>query len=737
MTDQDKLHHLAALAGVGTAYRDAWGEMRTVATETLIAVLNTLGIAAATPGEIAESLALLAAEPWQTLLPPVVVMHAPAPPIVPLTAPARLMGSRIEWLIACEDGTLHAGAVAAAALPVLAMDERSACRRLALALPHDLALGHHRLQVKAGTAAAETVLILTPAGCFLPKVLAAGGCDWGLTVQLHSLRSARNWGMGDFTDLSRIAALAARRGAQALGVNPLHALFPAEPRHISPYSPSSRIFLNPLYLDVEAVLDFADCAAARARMAAPAFQIALDQARAAKEIDHTAVAGLKQPIFAALYQTFAARHLGGEGGAALSARGAAFRRFQQEAGPSLAAYAVFNALDAAARAAGQGPAWRNWEPALRDVRSAAVNAFAETHRAAVEQHQYLEWEADRQLSAAASAGQSAGLGLGLYRDLAVGVDPNGADAWTNPGVLAAGATVGAPPDQLNLKGQDWGFAPPHPMALRRQAYAPFIAALRANMRHAGVLRLDHVMALKQLYCVPQGASPAAGAYVAYPFEDLLGILALESTRQRCAVIGEDLGTVPEGFRERLGEARVLSYRVLLFEKGAGGRFHPPAAYPAGAAATVATHDLPTLKGFWLGRDLEWRRALGLYPDEAAAEADRQGRAEDRRRLLEALIEEGVLDPALRPALLPEDAAPVFTAALAEAVHRFLGRSRAVLTLLQIEDAVGELEQANLPGTVDGHPNWRRRLGCGLEDIAQDEGFLRITAALDGARKSGR
>lgn len=737
MTDQEKLHHLAALAGVGTAYRDAWGGMRSVAAETLIAILSTLGIAAATPGEIADSFALLAVEPWRALLPPVVVVRAPAPPVVPLTVLARFMGGRIEWLIAGEDGMLRAGAVAAEALPVLAMDERSGCRRLALALPHDLPLGYHRLQVTAGAMAGETILILTPAGCFLPEALAAGGRDWGLTVQLHSLRSARNWGMGDFTDLARVAALAARQGAQALGVNPLHALFPAEPRHISPYSPSSRLFLNPLYLDVEAVPDFADCAAAHARMAAPEFQIALEQARAGEEIDHAAVAVLKQPIFAALYQTFAERHLGGADGAALSARGAAFRCFQQESGPPLAAYAVFNALDAAACAAGQGPAWRNWAPALRDAQSAAVKAFAETHHAAVEQHQYLEWEADRQLAAAASAGQSAGLGLGLYRDLAVGVDPNGADAWTNPGVLAKGATVGAPPDQLNLKGQDWGFAPLHPMALRRQAYAPFIAALRATMRHAGVLRLDHVMALKQLYCVPQGAPPVAGAYVAYPFEDLLGILALESTRQRCAVIGEDLGTVPEGFRERLGEARVLSYRVLLFEKDAGGCFHPPAAYPAGAAATVATHDLPTLKGFWLERDLEWRRELGLYPSEVAAEADRQGRAEDRRRLLDALIEEGVLDPALRPVLLPEGAAPVFALALAEAVHRFLGRSRAALALLQIEDALGELEQANLPGTVDGHPNWRRKLGRELEDIPRDEGFLRITAALDEARKGER
>jgi 4-alpha-glucanotransferase len=275
--------------------------------------------------------------------------------------------------------------------------------------------------------------------------------------------------------------------------------------------------------------------------------------------------------------------------------------------------------------------------------------------------------------------------------------------------------------------------------MRRQAYAPFIAALRANMRHAGVLRIDHVMALKHLYWVPRGAAPADGAYVAYPFDDLRRILALESRRHGCAVVGEDLGTVPAGIREAMQEARVLSYRVLLFERDHHGGFAPPATYPPLAAATFSTHDIATLAGFWLGRDLEWRRALDLYPSDAARAGDVDGRRLDRRRLLERLLAEGLLDHAAAERLLPADDAPQWDPVLARAVHRLLGRATSRLALFQIEDALGEIEQANLPGTIDEHPNWRRRLGAELEDLSREAMFLDVTAALAEGRaeKAGR
>ncbi len=712
------LRRLARLAGVAPSFRDVWGEQRQVAADTLRAILAAMGFAAGSESDLVAGIAELERTQWDPLLPPVITIRTDETPFaVPVTT-GKLDG-RVRWRLTLESGERQEGSVELAGLTVLAERREHRHRRCRIALPLHPGMppGYHRLAVELDGGGAETVLIVAPRHCHLPPVPAERG--WALTAQLYALRSARNWGIGDFTDLATLGAGAARRGAGALGINPLHALFPAAPGHISPYSPSSRLFLNPLYLDVEAVPDFRDA------MVPPD----LAAARAGDLVDYPAVARLKRGAFDALYGAFARHHLGD----AESARGAAFRRFQRDGGRALEAFATFTALHEHVVAEGGAFSWQDWPAALRQAGSAEVACFAAAHRPRIELHQYLQWEADRQLAAAAGAAAEAGLSLGLYRDLAVGVDPGGAEAWADPGLMVSGVSVGAPPDLLSLKGQDWGLTPLNPIALQRDGFAPFIAALRANMRHAGVLRIDHVMALRQLYWVPRGASPAEGSYVAYPFAELRHILALESERQRCMVIGEDLGTVPEGFSETMQEAGVLSYRVLQFERDRTGRFLPPDAYPALASAAVSTHDLPTLRGFWLGRDLEWRRDLGLYPDAAAEEEDAQGRRRDRRRLIEALAAAELLPRAVAAALLPRDDRPVYEPALAEAVHRFLGRSAARLVLMQIEDVVGEIEQANLPGTVGEHPNWRRRLSRRLEEILAGPDLDRLAAAIVAGR----
>jgi 4-alpha-glucanotransferase len=717
MTESDRgIIELALLAGVAPAYRDAWHKERRVPAESLRAVLAAMGLAVETPSAIAASSAALEAAEWEPLLPPVATAVAGTGAAVPVTVAAGADGRAI-WHLHLESGEERMGAVELSSLAVIA--EHRGRYRLALPIDRATPTGYHRLGVSLGAESAEMLLIVAPPRCHLPPELAAGRRGWALTTQLYALRSARNWGIGDFSDLATLAAAAARQGASALGVNPLHALFPAEPRHISPYSPSSRVFLNPLYLDVAAVPDFAGTA--------PPAELA--SARAAALVDYPRVAALKAAALDACYAAFAERHLG----TAPSARGEAFRRFQRAGGEALRSFAVFTALhEHILRTQGKF-CWQDWPAALRDAGSPEVARFAAEQHRRVELHQYVQWEADRQLAAAARAGAAAGLAGGLYRDLAVGVDPNGAEAWADPGMLVTDATVGAPPDALNLKGQDWGLAPVNPVAMQRERFAPFIAALRANMRHAGLLRIDHVMALMHLYWVPRGASAAEGAYVAYPFDALRHILALESMRQRCAVIGEDLGTVPEGFRETMAEAGVLSYRLMLFERNRDGGFLPPERYPEGASAAFSTHDLATIKGFWLGRDLDWRRRLDLYPDAEAGEAERRERRRDRRLLLQALIAAGALPAAAAEQLLPNDDRPIFAPALTEAVHRFLAESRARLVLVQLEDVASELEQANLPGTVDEHPNWRRRLGPLLDTLIADPAFARLAALLGDAR----
>jgi 4-alpha-glucanotransferase len=371
---------------------------------------------------------------------------------------------------------------------------------------------------------------------------------------------------------------------------------------------------------------------------------------------------------------------------------------------------------------------------MRNPGSREVAEFAAAHRERVEFFQYLQWEADRQLAAAATAGREAGLSLGICRDLAVGADPNGAEAWADQELVSPGASVGAPPDAFNPAGQNWGLAPINPLVLRRQGFAPFIASLRANMRHAGMLRIDHVMSLSRLYCIPSGMDATAGAYVSYPFDDLLRLVALESHRQGCAVIGEDLGTVPAGFRETMRAAEVLSYRVLVFEREHDGTFIPPAQYPPLAAASAATHDIATLKGFWLGRDIAWRQHLDLYPDVDAAETDERERGRDRRLLLDALVRERLLAPERVGRFLSERGEPAYSTELGDAILTYLARSSARLMLVQLEDIVAETEQANLPGTTDAHPNWRRRMSRSLDKLVAGADLRRIAALIEEERR---
>jgi 4-alpha-glucanotransferase len=733
MTADAPLLRLARLAGVASSYEDARHHQRQIAPETLRRVLGAMGIAAGDDRALAQSIAQFEAAEGEALLPRVVTAIGDIGASIAVTVGARQQG-QLSWSIALESGEHRQGAVALAAMSVEREsgeggDKR---RRLALRLDRTLPLGYHRLVVSVGSARAEAVLVIAPRSCHLGAL--AEGRLWGITAQLYGLRSARNWGIGDFGDLAALAQGVARQGARTLGINPLHVLFPAAPRKASPYSPSSRLFLNPLYLDVTAVPEFAESTAAQAWLAAPETENALAAARGSDLVDYERVAALKRPAFERLYRSFAERHLGaGEA----SARGAAFRRFQQEGGRDLFTYATFTALHEHQMATGGSASWHDWPASLRDARSPEVARFAAAHPQHIELHQYLQWEADRQLGLAARAATEAGLSLGLYRDLAVGVDPSGADAWADPSLTVRDATVGAPPDILNMKGQDWGLAPFNPLTLRRQAYAPFIAALRASMRHSGVLRIDHAMGLMHLYWVPRGMSPAEGAYVAYPFEDLRRILALESRRHRCPVIAEDLGTVPKGFTETMRESGVLSYRLLLFERDEDGDFLAPEEYPSFATASFSTHDIASLRGFWTGHDLEWRRQLDLYPGEGAAKSDEEERRRDRRRLLQALIAARTLPREAAERLLPREDEPAYERELAEAVHRFLARTPALLVLMQLEDALQELEQPNLPGTVDEHPNWRRKLPLALDGILHDPLFLRLCAILHRERPGGR
>ncbi|MGH7073284.1 MAG: 4-alpha-glucanotransferase [Stellaceae bacterium] len=720
MTDAQALDRLARLAGIEPFYHDIWGNDHPLGDDNKRILLGAMGIAVGNEAETAASLAALESKPWRRALEPVEVVRDAdaARPAISLRLRADRLDSPIAWHLLCEAGDEFSGTVRPRDLPLT--DETTLDglhlerRRFVLTLdPGSVPLGYHRISVAgdglAGALGDETTLIVAPDSAWLPPRLEQGKGSWGFALQLYALEGGGSWGMGDFRDLASFAAAAAQLGADIVGVNPLHALFLGNPLQASPYSPSSRRFLNPLYIDISAVPDFADCPELAGR-----FDTELAALREVRHIDYAGVATAKLSALEILHRSFRLKHL-----APGDPRGDDFHAFLRAGGADLERFAVFAALDEFFREnrLGYFP-WQDWPAPYRDPDSPDVAAFAGAHRGRIAFHQFLQWEADRQLGRAADAAREGGMRIGLYRDLAVGIDGAGAEAWLDQKVFARGISTGAPPDPFNMKGQSWGLPPFRPDALRDEAYRPFITVLRANMRHAGALRIDHVMGLTRLFWVPQVADARSGGYVRYPLDDLLAILALESRRARCLVVGEDLGTVPEGLRDRLAAANILSTRLLYFEND-DNHFRPAERYPKLAQVAIGSQDLPTFAGFWHERDLDLRAALDLFPTETGEAEARADRARARHGLLDLFRREGLIQPG--------GEGDVTT--LAAAAYRLLAASPARLVTLYPEDLLGSEDQTNLPGTVDQYPNWRTKLPQEWQTILADPRVIAMARAL--------
>jgi (1->4)-alpha-D-glucan 1-alpha-D-glucosylmutase len=697
MSDERDWHDLAARAerhGVALRYHSFWGEDKQVAPEVLSQALTSMGLRDGNG-------------PSGDGVPPVAVGLEGEPLRITWTGPGAQ-----RWRLAPE----HAAASSYSGEVTRDGD------RWAIELPPTLAIGYWTLAVE-GESATSCTVVVAPRRCWAPTQLLEGERWWGCTIQLYALRSTRNWGIGDFGDLRRLVDTAARQGASFIGLSPLHALFPHRPDVASPYSPSSRLALNPIYLDVQALAELSGCEEARRKLHGEDFQDRLRRLREAELVDYPAVASAKEEMLAILWRHFEQHELTGS-----SSRGAHFARFMQEREDTLGFHALFEALQAHLHAKDATVwGWPAWPEEYKDPRGEAVQAFRREHASAVQFRFWLQWLAEVQLESVQRYARTRGMGLGLYCDLAVGVNEGGAETWMQPSLYALGMHVGAPPDPLNALGQDWGLPPLNPVQLRAARYKPFIETLRANMRHSGALRMDHVMALMRLFWTGEHG----GTYVTYPLQDLLGILALESHRHRCLVIGEDLGNVAPQMRDAMRERCLLSYRPLLFERTDDGSFRPPAEWQPQALAVVSTHDLPTLRGFWLGEDLELVGQLGLYPDDHAREQAVISRAQDRARLLIALQHQGLLPPdaSTQPTSVP-DATPAFVAG----VYSYLARTPSWLVGVQLEDVTGQLLQVNVPGTTeDRFPNWRRKISVAVEDLASHELFTAVAAALRSER----
>jgi 4-alpha-glucanotransferase len=522
----------------------------------------------------------------------------------------------------------------------------------------------------------------------------------GVTANLYALRSARNWGVGDTGDLRSLAAWSARIDAAFIGVNPLHALR-NRGYGISPYGPVSRLFRNVLYVDVEAIPELAESADARAAVQRAQPRIA--QLRLASHIDYEAVMGAKRPVLEVMHRVFAERHRGRG-----TPRGRAYAAYVEAQGEALEDFATWCVLDERE----QGKPWQMWPAELRDAHGAAVRAFRVREDERVDFHRWLQFELDRQLGDTQAWARELGLPIGLYQDLAIGAAADGSDTWMSPDLFLEDATIGAPPDPYATAGQNWGLPVINPHRLAAEGYAYWVRLVRAALRHGGALRIDHILGLFRQYWIPAGMRGSEGAYVRFPADDLLGILALESVRANALIVGEDLGTVPPEVPPALERWGVLSSKVLYFETDAKrGRFKPPEAYPRLALTTANTHDMPTIAAFWREVDIDLRAKVGAIPTERAVKRARRERAGAREALAVALIEEG---------LWPLGDEPTTDLALREAVHSFLRRTPSWLVGLSLDDLTGELEPVNLPGvSPDRWPSWTRRMTMSLEEMSEN------------------
>lgn len=696
------LELLAKETGIHESYWDIAGTLHTTPDDTKRAILAAMGIAANTDAEAMHSLMSWRERPWTELAPPVLVLRRMGdtlPLFIDVSIHDNLQFSPLTWTLTLEHGEVHSGTVAVCDMETVDVADvhGETISRRRLHLSEYLPDGYHTLSLKFAGQTSTTRVIIAPKQAFIPDWMEDGERQWGLSCQTYALRKDTDWGIGDFSALSDYMNSANELGANMVGINPMHALFQPWPDACSPYSPSSRSYLNPLLIAFDRITFAEDCPTYQQLINGRDFQKALKSARSSQDVDYPAVMDLKVKALRALFQDFRNDPTG--------KNHHDFEAYCDREGQDLRRFAQFCALHETLG----GLPWHSWPVPLRVPTSMDVEGFTAANIESVTFHAFLQWLCATQLAEITAENPN----IGLYRDLAIGGNMDGADVWAHQDGIAKDVTFGAPPDAFSAVGQDWGLPPLHPHVLRDTAYEGFIRMVRANMAHASALRIDHVMGLMRLFWIPNGLPAVDGAYVSYPFADILGILALESHRNHCVLIGEDLGTVPEDFRDRMDKERLLSYRVTYFERWESGLFRRPEIYPPLALSTPTTHDMPSIAGHWCGTDIKLRQTIGTFGTDADIEAEYVHREETRKALFAALE-----DQDLSPARPPCEDDPDSLKELTHSVHRFTARTPSQLLIVNPSDLLCDMNQINLPGTVHEHPNWRQRMTIAAANIAE-------------------
>jgi 4-alpha-glucanotransferase len=699
--DEQALDKAATYCGIQPEFWDIFGKQHITSAETKHAITEALGFRA---DHLEKDLAARNFAEWSRLADPCHVMSEDQ--TIPLQLPEALADAPVNVEATLEGGATRSFSLSKGTVVESATFPSGRFVRVRFACPTPFPLGYHELRFTVASMEPATMrLIVTPDKAYIPRFLENGGKTGGIAIALYGLRSARNWGCGDFRDLKDFCEWAARMsGVSFVGLNPLHAIHNRAPYNTSPYLPNSIFYQNFIYLDVEAIDDFRYSPDAQQLFHSAATQKEIAALRASKTVQYERVQALKLEILKAAFEH--SRHQPSP----------AFREYVHNEGSLLLRFATFCALDEHIHAANPDIwVWRDWPEEYQSPESAATLKFQKDYSDRIAFFQWLQWHLSRQLAAAQQHAKDCGLAIGLYHDLALATDRYGSDLWAHRPFYVSGARVGSPPDDFSPQGQDWAFPPPNKYQHRENCYELFIQSIRKTCRYGGALRIDHVMRFFRLYWIPDASTAMSGAYVRDFPQDLIRILALESVRNRVLIVGEDLGTVEDEVRETLAHFAILSYRLFYFERQGDGSYKAPGQYPAHALVSSTTHDLPTIAGFWVNEDIEARHRAGVL-DEAGYHAQLADRAREKQKMLDVLVSANLV-----PDYVSRDAAqlPELTGEIHNAIIGFLASTPSMLMVLNQEDLSKETEQQNLPGTTWEHPNWSRKMKFTIEQLHSD------------------
>jgi len=732
---------LSALCGIVPEYWDIFGKKHATTIETRKEVLKAMGLNIDSAEAIIREIHKYKSRPWRDFVDPVHVVSVNDQPLsIPVYIPIKEdeeSGLVISWYLKNENKTFlnekkHM-VISGSDLRIhetrLLDGERYIKAFLTDTEPRDI--GYYTFDAeckhpekifpgRSNKLRMRSRIIVTPDCCYIPPELEDRKV-WGLSTSLYAVHSNRNWGAGDFTDLQEILRWVACWKGSFVGINPLHAIPNSVPFGVSPYAPISRLYKNFMYLDIENIPEVAESGDLQKFISSKKYGNQIDELREKEFVDYEKVAAIKEKVLRKAFDIFFESHY-----AKQTRRGKDFQGFVSEEGLALESFALFMVLREYMNRTRGVFSWQEWPEAYHSVDGKAVRKFRKTHAREVLFHQYVQWLIDTQMKALYLEAQGLQMDIGLYYDLAVGSVGGGSDAWSYKEVMAHEANVGAPPDDFSPDGQEWGFPPLIPEKLRESGYELFIRTIQKNMKYGGAIRIDHALGLFRIFWIPDTVTPKDGAYVEQPYEDLLRIIALESVRNKTMVIAEDLGTMGDNVRETLKRYRMLSYRLFYFERNyPDPSFLSPDGYPKLALCAVTTHDLPTLYGYWKGRDIEVRRNLGKYHDDVW-NLLKHDRERDKGLIIAALRSHGIISEDY-----PADQGGIteMSSALCSSIYQYLARTPCKLLLVSLDDIIGTLDQQNLPGTVDEHPNWVRKTPLALEEIVQDQRFVDLAEGL--------